>query len=209
ARGLCSGRGGLLAAAGGESAQLGAPGADAPGATLRSRGGTPRDFAFSADGRTIAAAADNGTVQRWSVSSGQELAPLRAHAGTVHTLAFSGDGRLLATAGEDGTLKVGRAAGAQEAPTFSHPLHDVPVLARREALARSQVRNNLRQIGLALHNDPWGPMAVDVRFATLPGRFSGNPLADQQDNPLSFSADGKDLVVNWPGKEMPAQLLPD
>src|SRR5262249_5644290 len=53
--------------------------------------------ACAADGRTLAAALNDGKIQLWDLGTGKEL-PFRAEATTeVNCLTFSPDGRLLAT----------------------------------------------------------------------------------------------------------------
>jgi RNA polymerase sigma factor (sigma-70 family) len=69
--------------------------------------------ACAADGRTLAAARSDGTIQLWDLVTGKEL-PFRAAADTeVTCLAFSPDARLLASAHRDGTVLVWDAASAR------------------------------------------------------------------------------------------------
>ena len=62
------------------------------------------DVAFSPDGRTLALASREGTVQLWDVASGKTLAVLKGHSSAVRRVAFSPDGRTLASGarGPDG-----------------------------------------------------------------------------------------------------------
>jgi len=62
--------------------------------------------AFSPDGKRLASASADGTVQVWDVATGQEMLTLKGHAGTVYSVAFSPDGKRLASASADGTIKV-------------------------------------------------------------------------------------------------------
>ncbi|GAB3979918.1 hypothetical protein GCM10029978_076590 [Actinoallomurus acanthiterrae] len=72
------------------------------GSTLAS---SVTSFAFAPDGRTLAAAYENGSIVLWDLS-GQTPARLastpQSHGGSANSVAFSPDGRLLAT-GNDGS----------------------------------------------------------------------------------------------------------
>ena len=72
-------------------------------------------LAFSKDGRTLATAGTDGTVQLWDVqSSGKRGRPLPGDHGTVYDIAF-GRNETLATAGADGTVRLWDAATRQHA----------------------------------------------------------------------------------------------
>jgi hypothetical protein len=63
-------------------------------------------IACAADGRTLATARSDGTIQLWDLVSGKEL-PFQAAPGVeVQCLAFAPDSRLLASAQRDGTVLV-------------------------------------------------------------------------------------------------------
>jgi hypothetical protein len=69
-------------------------------------------IACAADGRTLATARIDGTLQLWDLVTGKEL-PFQAAPGVeVQCLAFSPDSRLLASAHRDGTILVWDAASA-------------------------------------------------------------------------------------------------
>jgi hypothetical protein len=60
--------------------------------------------AFSADGRTLAAAGGGGRVRLWEVATGKLRGELHGHRDLVYTVAFAPDLRTLASAGADGTV---------------------------------------------------------------------------------------------------------
>jgi WD40 repeat protein/tetratricopeptide (TPR) repeat protein len=70
------------------------------------RPGMFEDAAFSPDGRTLALASREGTVQLWDVASGQILATLEGHSSAVGAVAFSPDGRTLASGSTDQTVRL-------------------------------------------------------------------------------------------------------
>jgi RNA polymerase sigma factor (sigma-70 family) len=64
-------------------------------------------FAFSADGRTLAAAGrDDRELRLWEVASGKERLRFPAQGGAIRSIAFSGDGRYLATGTSDTTVLI-------------------------------------------------------------------------------------------------------
>jgi WD40 repeat protein len=65
-----------------------------------------RGVAFSPDGRTLASASNDQTVQLWDPSTGHPTHTLNGHTSRVYGVAFSPDGRTLATASEDRTVRL-------------------------------------------------------------------------------------------------------
>ena len=59
--------------------------------------GMVEDVAFSPDGKTLAMASREGTVQLWDVATGKLLETLKGHSSAVRAVVFSPDGRTLAS----------------------------------------------------------------------------------------------------------------
>ncbi len=64
------------------------------------------DVAFSPDGKTLALASCEGTVQLWDVANGKLLETLKGHSSAVSAVVFSPDGRTLASGGSDQTVRL-------------------------------------------------------------------------------------------------------
>ena len=64
------------------------------------------DVAFSPDGKTLALASREGTVQLWDVATGKLLETLKGHSSAVMAVAFSPDGRTLASGSSDQTVRL-------------------------------------------------------------------------------------------------------
>ena len=61
-------------------------------------------IAWSPDGHLLVGGSEQGLLQVWEVSSGQELIALRGHTYKVWDTAWSPDGELIASAAKDGTV---------------------------------------------------------------------------------------------------------
>ncbi len=72
----------------------------------QNRPGQVEDVAFSPDGKTLAVASREGSVQLWDVATGKLLETLKGHSSAVLSVAFSPDGRTLASGGTDQTVRL-------------------------------------------------------------------------------------------------------
>src|SRR6185437_2241407 len=93
----------------------------APTASLRGPVDAVESFAWSHDGRLVAAVGDSKRGVVWDVATGRVvrlLAPLGSHGGAA--VAFSPDDRLLATAGVDGALRLFSTASGRELAVLRH-----------------------------------------------------------------------------------------
>ena len=64
-------------------------------------GATALSVAFSPDGKKIAVANYQMTVQLWDLSSQQLITTLHGHSSIVNSVAFSPDGKIIATGSND------------------------------------------------------------------------------------------------------------
>lgn len=80
-------------------------------------------LAFSPDGRTFAAASDDGTSRVWTSDTGQEVAILRGHGKQVVDLVYLGNGQVLATLSWDRSLQIWDINSATE--LFHFPVEHV------------------------------------------------------------------------------------
>jgi hypothetical protein len=71
-------------------------------------------FAFSPDGRTLAASCSDQAVRLWEVASGRQRRRFVGHAGSVFSVAFAPDGKRLATGASDTTALVWDVTGLGE-----------------------------------------------------------------------------------------------
>ncbi|MGF1536314.1 MAG: WD40 repeat domain-containing protein [Elainellaceae cyanobacterium] len=78
-----------------------------------------RHFSFSPNGRYLAAASDDETVQVWDIEANQEVARF-AHGWEIYDVQFSPDSLYLATAGSDNAARVWNIETNQEVVHFTH-----------------------------------------------------------------------------------------
>ena len=150
-------------------------------------------LAFSPDGKTLASASQNRTVELWNAETGEPIATLagyekRGHFRRVYSVAFSPDGTILATGTWDGIIKLWDMATRTEITTFRHGGYN----GRIKSVAFSPDGTILAS---ALSDD-WTSrehtiklwdMATKTEIATLRGHVNGVQS-------VSFSPDGKILA---------------
>jgi WD40 repeat protein len=74
--------------------------------------------AVTPDGKMLALACMNSTVEIWDISPQKLRCKLRGHAKSATSVAFSPDGKVLASGSQDRTIKLWDVAGAKELTTF-------------------------------------------------------------------------------------------
>jgi WD40 repeat protein/serine/threonine protein kinase/tetratricopeptide (TPR) repeat protein len=90
--------------------------------------GRVNDVAFSADGRQVVSASDDGTARIWDLTTGLPASRTPRHDKPVRRAAFSPDGALVATASADGTAQLWRSdTGTPFGEPMTHPKEVVAV----------------------------------------------------------------------------------
>jgi WD40 repeat protein len=132
--------------------------------TLSGHSSFVNDVRFSADGRRVVTASDDGTARVWDVRRGRTRVILRGHTAPVVSARFDSDGDRVVTASEDGTVRVWDvrlAVGIRvldgEAAAVAHDgtcavaarrgatIRVWPPAARREAAAGAPVRHDVSE----------------------------------------------------------------
>jgi hypothetical protein len=82
---------------------------------------------FSADGKQILSASDDGTLRLWDAGSGKERRCFCGHEGGVKSVAFGPDGCYVLSGGSDATVRLWEAAGGKAVHVFRK--HAEPLVA--------------------------------------------------------------------------------
>ena len=77
-------------------------------------------MAFSPDGKTLALASHEGTVQLWDVATGKLRETLKGHSSAVMAVVFSPDGRTLASGSSDQTVRLWNVETRRELMQLDH-----------------------------------------------------------------------------------------
>jgi len=113
---------------------------------MRSRGEI-KSAAFSPDGKQLAAASSNNTLQVWDAATAEELLTLKGHTARVVSVAYSPDGKQLASASRDKTVRVWSAATGEELLTLkghTGAIHIVTFSPDGQSLASASVDRTVK-----------------------------------------------------------------
>ena len=87
--------------------------------TLKEEGGSSDAVAFSPDGRHLATAGSDGTMQIYDLPRGARRLVWHGHNGAISALAFSPDGKTLASGGADHSVKLWDSETGKEVRVFT------------------------------------------------------------------------------------------
>lgn len=85
-------------------------------------------LAFSPDGKTLAADANDGTLRLFDQATGRELRAFKGHADKVRSASFSSDGKRIATASLDQTARIWDVASGRELSRLRGAVAAGPIL---------------------------------------------------------------------------------
>jgi WD40 repeat protein len=89
-------------------------------AILQTKGGAVHSVAFRPDGKTLAVACKDGSVELWEVLTARRRTAFWAHEGAACSVAFSPDGRALASGGWDHEVKLWGVLGGEPTTLRGH-----------------------------------------------------------------------------------------
>src|SRR2546429_202191 len=151
--------------------------------------------AWSPDGKRIASASGDGTVQIWNATSGRLTYTYRGHSGDVLCLAWSHDGKYIASGGLDTTVQVWDASDGHHIYTYHG--HTDAIFA--VAWAPDEMR-------IASASNDGTVQVLDATSGAHVLTMSGiaHKGAPAPWNAVAWSPDGKRIAI---GSNGPAQVL--
>jgi WD40 repeat protein len=154
-----------------------------------------RCIAFSPDGRSLAAGAEN-QVHLWDLEDGQDVVPVLTHSHRVRALAFSPNGRILATADEVGRIWLWDTSNGRQMTALTiHPTqaHALAFSPDGGTLAAAAADGTLRF---------WDGAGQRKRAAFLWHCGGVRTVAFSPDGEWLATGGDDDLVKLWPWRRM-------
>jgi RNA polymerase sigma factor (sigma-70 family) len=147
-------------------------------------------ISFKRDGRTLAAALDDGSLEFWDRISGKKLLPpLPGHRSSVSGVAYSPDGKALATCGKDGNIRLWEVATGKEIRHWVADHAKNPLFRGQMALAFSPDGKSLICVEADRTLRHW-ELATGEELRS----FGAPPQQTIHPSNHSFSADGRFLA---------------
>lgn len=161
--------------------------------TLNSHTGAIEAIEFSPNGKVLAAAGVDGTVNLWKVPSGDQLLELAGDGFPVSSLTISPDGERLAAASQSGTVMIWDTANGRKLRSFRSHKGEITSIVfspdgRTIASAGNYVDSKIRI---------WRASS-GVLLQTLPGhRPNTNSIAFSPDGNLLLSGGSDKIIQLW------------
>ena len=194
-----------------------------PHLTYRGHTAPVEAVAWSHDGKLIASAGGDWTVQVWNATTGQRLLTYKGHSGPVSDVAWSPDDKYIASASTDRTVQIWNAATGQRLLTYKGHTEVVngiawspngKLIASASTDQTVQVWNaatGQRLLTYKGHTDAvsavaWSPDGKDIASASIDrsvqvwnaatGRLIGQAYYGHTDavSAVAWSPDGKDIA---------------